>query len=449
MSVARMLPPLAYLRRASPLARLAALLIPIAACSGGEGAASTSSSNSSGSAGVGGAGAGGAGGGASSTGAGELAESAYPDLATLYDLGVSRTCSLNQGVCHSQKDYPELTAAPDLLSLVGAPCQIGAQTPESVLDACEVPGDVLTLGGVDHEILRVEVSDFAPFPPTTVTLRLASAPASLDAPDASIRRLDANHVELLARPLSGVKLVLGSDAQHVVLDLAAATDDKLAGFLDTRAFDGDRVRMGDPNNNGVAHAAPIPWGEVVPGDPSRSFFYLRLQSDRFGSLMPLIPRTWTPAATRAVWCWIKGMPSDATPKSLGLDDPIDYGSCPPDPELSDPSATFGWLAVRTLLGSKCATANCHSAEVHSGGLDLSPTPTSFHNSVIGVSSSQVPGVLRVAPGQPAASYLLCKVDPKCEARAKGTGAMPLGAQPLSDEEIKTVADWIASGAPTE
>jgi hypothetical protein len=66
-----------------------------------------------------------------------------------------------------------------------------------------------------------------------------------------------------------------------------------------------------------------------------------------------------------------------------------------------------------------------------------------------VSSSQALEALRVAPVQPAASYLLCKVDPKCEARARGAAAMPLGAPPPGEEEIKTLADWIASGAPTE
>ena len=50
------------------------------------------------------------------------------------------------------------------------------------------------------------------------------------------------------------------------------------------------------------------------------------------------------------------------------------------------------------------------------------------------------------PGNPTASYLLCKVDPACSEKAAKTGLMPLGMPALSAPEIKTVSDWIRSRA---
>jgi hypothetical protein len=52
-------------------------------------------------------------------------------------------------------------------------------------------------------------------------------------------------------------------------------------------------------------------------------------------------------------------------------------------------------------------------------------------------------------GQSAASYLLCEVDPACKAGEDGTAIMPLDATELSAAEIKTISDWILSGAPTQ
>jgi hypothetical protein len=393
-------------------------------------------------------GGGGAGGGAStgsSTGAGS---SIYPDVASLQALGVGRTCSLNQGVCHSQKEYPELATVDGLLATIGAPCQLGAQDPTKTLDQCEVPGDTLTLGGQDYEILKVTIAPDAPFPLDRVDLKIPAVPPSLDAATARLHRPGVNGGDAVSKSLAGTTLMAGADTTHVVITIAGATDASLVTFLDTRAWHGDRVREGDPNGNGSAHAAAKPWAEVLPGDPARSFLYQRLVAETYGPRMPLIPRTWSSAATRAVWCWIHGLPKDATPASVKATDPIDYAHCPVDPDAPDPNAPGGWPAVKLLVEAKCALGPCHSATTQSGMLDLTPGPA-FAKSLIDAPSSQQPGVLRVVPGQPAASYLLCKVTPACAAKAPGTGSMPLDATALSDEEVKTISDWILNGAPTE
>ncbi len=290
-----------------------------------------------GGAGVGGnGGAAGAGGEAGSGGAGggDPAEAIYPDIASLHALGVAQTCSLNQGVCHSSRQYPELGAVKDMLALVNAPCQIAAAEPSLVPDACERPGDVLVLGGQDREILQVVIAANASFPPASVELRLASAPASLDPNGARIRRLDGAGAEVLSVPLDGATFTAGASATTVVVNLVAAPP-SLKGFLDVRVTDLDRVRVGDANGNGTAHPSPAPWSLVAPGDPGRSYLYKRLLSDALGPRMPLIQRTWTALATRATWCWIQGMSADAKPGELSSHDPIDYANCTTDPDAPE------------------------------------------------------------------------------------------------------------------
>jgi hypothetical protein len=419
-------------------------LLLFAACGGG----GTGTTGAGGSGGTGGSGV-----TATSTGTGTgtgggAPQSTYPDIATLHELGVSRTCSLNGGVCHSQKNVPELTKPEDFLATVGMPCQLAAQDPSMVIDQCEVPGDLLTLGGIDTEILFVSIPPGEPFPPKHLTLELAAAAPALDPAGAKVRRLSASKQEIVTRSLANVQLSEGTTAKQVILDLSAV-DASVADFLDIRVTQSDRVRMGDANHNGKAHPSASPWAEVVPGDPARSFLYQRLLDDTYGPMMPLIPRTWTPSATRAVWCWIRGLPKEATPASIGIHDAIDYASCPPDPKAPDPSATGGWPAVKLLMESKCATSLCHNSDTKAAQLDLTPTPASFGVNVVNASSSQVPGALRVAPGQPKASYLLCKVDPACADKALNTALMPLGLPALSDPEIKTISEWILNGATTE
>ena len=102
-----------------------------------------------------------------------------------------------------------------------------------------------------------------------------------------------------------------------------------------------------------------------------------------------------------------------------------------------------------LMEAKCATSLCHNADTKAASLDLTPTAAAFGVNVVNAVSSQVPTALRVAPGQPKASYLLCKIDPACTDRAKATVVMPLGFPALSDVEIKTISEWILNGAKAE
>lgn len=84
---------------------------------------------------------------------------------------------------------------------------------------------------------------------------------------------------------------------------------------------------------------------------------------------------------------------------------------------------------------------CHAGASAPQGLRLD-AGNSFAM-LVGVPSVQAPSVLRVAPGNADASYLVQKI----EGRAAVGGRMPLGGPPLPQASIDLVRGWIAAGAP--
>jgi hypothetical protein len=66
-----------------------------------------------------------------------------------------------------------------------------------------------------------------------------------------------------------------------------------------------------------------------------------------------------------------------------------------------------------------------------------------YNNLVNVSSSEIPALLRVKPGEADSSYLFLKLS-------GGPGIvgsqMPLGALPLSNTTIDSIAKWIQEGA---
>jgi hypothetical protein len=66
-----------------------------------------------------------------------------------------------------------------------------------------------------------------------------------------------------------------------------------------------------------------------------------------------------------------------------------------------------------------------------------------YDSLVGVGSSQKPGVLRVAPGDPANSYLIQKL----EGRSDISGVrMPILGPYLTDGQLASIRRWIELGA---
>jgi hypothetical protein len=85
--------------------------------------------------------------------------------------------------------------------------------------------------------------------------------------------------------------------------------------------------------------------------------------------------------------------------------------------------------------------SCHAGASAPLGLRLEEGAS--YALLVNAPSAEVPTVLRVAPGDPAASYLVQKI----EGTAAVGGRMPLNGPPLSADVIAVIRQWIAEGAP--
>ncbi|GMU43316.1 MAG: hypothetical protein IT479_07565 [Xanthomonadales bacterium] len=84
---------------------------------------------------------------------------------------------------------------------------------------------------------------------------------------------------------------------------------------------------------------------------------------------------------------------------------------------------------------------CHPGDLGAGGLGLGAGFS--YASLVGVGSAQLPGLLRVAPGDPLASLLFQKLN--CDEPEVGVRMPPGGTVTLSQQAL--FFDWIRYGAP--
>ena len=82
--------------------------------------------------------------------------------------------------------------------------------------------------------------------------------------------------------------------------------------------------------------------------------------------------------------------------------------------------------------------NCHAGAAAPLGLRLEAGVS--YAQLVGVPSVEAPDVLRVAPGDPDASYLVHKIEGRAGER------MPLGGPPLPQATIDVIRQWIVDGA---
>ena len=84
---------------------------------------------------------------------------------------------------------------------------------------------------------------------------------------------------------------------------------------------------------------------------------------------------------------------------------------------------------------------CHAGAGAPQGLRLDATHS--HALLVGVPSTEVSSVLRVAPGRPDASYVIQKLEGHAAVGAR----MPLGGPYLDTPTIAVIRQWITDGAP--
>jgi hypothetical protein len=242
----------------------------------------------------------------------------YPDIVSLFDHGVARTCALNNGVCHNSNNFPDLHTVSTLLATIDHPCNVETAERELVNDVCEPPGDHLVAGGVDVRIVSAALApDEVDLPVTQLTrVIVVVEPAALAAETTG---LDVHRGDTVFA--IGAR-VLSVDGATAVLDLPS---DDAKRFFDVRVFPPGplRVHEGDPNGNGIEGALHTSMPLIAAGDPEGSYLLHRLTDDTFGELMPRQCRTWDDRANQALACWIAGL----TPDAANAYDPIDYAGC--------------------------------------------------------------------------------------------------------------------------
>lgn len=108
-----------------------------------------------------------------------------------------------------------------------------------------------------------------------------------------------------------------------------------------------------------------------------------------------------------------------------------------------PAGQFGPIFSEiqaSVFTPNCATTGCHFGAGAPRGLRLDAA--SSYALLVGVPSSEEPGVLRIAPGDPNNSYLVQKLE-----GTASTGAqMPLNAPALGQATIDVIRQWIIDGA---
>src|SRR6184192_4166558 len=108
----------------------------------------------------------------------------------------------------------------------------------------------------------------------------------------------------------------------------------------------------------------------------------------------------------------------------------------------DPTATFTRVQTE-IFTPTCAALGCHDRLGRQEDQQLQAGMA--YAQVVNHPSLEMPGLMRVAPGDPANSYLYRKIT-----GAGITGdRMPQGGPYLADAKIKLVRDWIRRGAPND
>lgn len=118
------------------------------------------------------------------------------------------------------------------------------------------------------------------------------------------------------------------------------------------------------------------------------------------------------------------------------------GAAAPTPPPQPPSS-FGpnFSEIQSnVFTPTCAVSGCHLGAGAPQGLRLDDVNS--YGLLVDVPSMEVPGVLRVAPGDPDNSYVIQKL----EGTAAIGGRMPLGRPPLDQSVIDIIRQWISAGA---
>lgn len=112
----------------------------------------------------------------------------------------------------------------------------------------------------------------------------------------------------------------------------------------------------------------------------------------------------------------------------------------PDVEVANPSFAND---IQPIFTRRCAIGGCHS--VNSARAEMVLTAGHAYDSIVNKPSYLNAVLDRVEPGDAASSWLVRMIEADDDARLHYS-RMPLGGQPLTNNQIATIVNWIENGA---
>ncbi|MDY7227296.1 hypothetical protein [Hyalangium rubrum] len=401
------------------------------------------------------------------TGSDPLVLEAQTRLPTGLDLQrkvVLRTCGPTNGVCHNQKEYPDLHTAGTFTASINAPCNLQPGTYASVYDRCERLGDRFKLK--EQSFREIEIGWYE------VVLG-----AYVEYEDDEVPPSDAAGLHLYLRdpvPLDKGRAHWGTanflrnfiNAQDNVETLSVANyntrwwvlGDGRHLFGEVRDYQRDSVEAlqaigiieGDQNRNGTFGAREGKSTPLLnPGKPEESYLVARvrghMQGERIpGSRMPLANQPLSVPDMLALMCFIEGL--DPNANEWNLSSSIDYAGCSysANPQaLNVVGAGVTWRErVWPILQSNCG--GCHGGSNAQMGLDLTASDAYQR---LRAASVQSPNLKLVDPGRLEQSYLWLKLAGDGSIVGSRMPVDPLdGTRTLPPDQLESIQTWILAGA---
>ncbi len=392
------------------------------------------------------------------------AQSRYRTGLDLHRKLVLRSCGGANGVCHNQKEYPDLHTAASFSSAVDAPCNVQPGGWSTVFDRCEQLGDRFRF--TDAQFNNVEVG----WVELTKGEWIDHAKAGTRPDEESAGLHVVLHSPLPKEVREGWKTglfirtfvnaqgnvedlpftsfqtrwwIIG-DGRHLVGEVRDWQVDAVSSLLASGIVQGDLNRNG---TFGARTGKTVPL--IKPGNPEQSYLVARLrghmEGERVpGSRMPLANQPPSVPDMVALMCFIERLhPDPAKRDPMG---PIDYGNCS---YTADPNAlnlvgegvTFRGR-ILPMLQANCG--GCHGGASPQAGLDLAGEGA--WDTLMGA-SQQRPMMKLVQPGQPEKSYLWLKVAGDGSISGSRMPIDPLGGtRELAQEDLDALQTWITAGA---
>jgi len=379
---------------------------------------------------------------------GNAVDDARRDLPTYLDLHQQvfyRTCTPNEGVCHNDKEYPDLHTPQSMLGAIAMPCNVAVDDPMTTFNGCETPGDLFGFlysanDGFVSEIAYVEIIDGADGPEPVLHLRDGIPNAMYDPMGTegfTISRQYTDGDEQIAQMYSAY---YEQGSTEVYLRDYAMLDENYRAFLETE------IVAGDPNQDGVFGAEEAGWQLIAPGDLASSYLLGRVLGSVPGTPMPLANQPLSSAEMIALMCWIEGL------DAVGADDvyaTIDYDDCDAAKTFGEPQPDSGHALaadVQPIFDQYCTAGGCHEHDAPQADLDL--TAGNSRNQLLGPALQDSMADL-VVPGNPTSSYLMLKLEGKGATGLQMPRTAYGDGEPLPAESIEIIERWIIAGAPDD